>query len=131
MGGKPGGRPVDTWFLRGGLAFVFAYAATSVVTDPTQFDSYLPGFVPDRWVEPSLVGVAAFELLLVLGLATGRCLYAVSMASAAMLGGVVVLNLDSFDVVFRNVAIVTAALALAVQARRRAWDTRAEPQAVA
>ncbi len=50
-------------------------------------------------------------------LLAGRRLFVVSLLSALTMAGIVVLNLDSFGVLFRNVAIACAALSLAVQAR--------------
>lgn len=60
---------------------------------------------------------SAYEMLLVIGLLTGRHLFAVSVLSAMTVVAIVVLNPDSFDVLFRNIAIACAALSLAVHAR--------------
>ncbi|MEJ7844885.1 MAG: hypothetical protein WKF93_04515 [Acidimicrobiales bacterium] len=59
----------------------------------------------------------------------GRHLFAVSMLSAMTVAAIVVVNPDSFDVLFRNVAIARAALSLAVHARE--MDRRAERQGLA
>ena len=52
-------------------------------------------------------------------LLTNRFTYVASMLAAATLLGIVVANPDAFEVLFRNVAIACAAVALALQDRQQ------------
>ncbi len=113
------GRTVDTddlngWLLRGGLAFVFTYAALSAWIDPDALAGYLPAAVPSSWSTTLARVFAAYELVVVIALLTRRYLQAASLVSAATLVVIVVINPTAFGVLFRNVALICAALALAV-----------------
>lgn len=113
----PGDR-LPAWFLRVGLAFVFLYAAVSMLVTPEVFAGYMPSFLPAPWVETiCLPCFSVYEVLLAAFLLAGRRLFAVSLLSAVTMAGIVVLNPDSFDLLFRNVAIACAALSLAAQTR--------------
>jgi uncharacterized membrane protein YphA (DoxX/SURF4 family) len=115
---------LQSWLLRVGLAFVFLYAAVSALFDPSRFTQYMPPSLP-AWLHRYCVPTfSAYEVLLVIGLLTGRRLFAVSMLSAATVAAIVVVNPDSFELLFRNVAISCAALSLAVHARE--MERRAE-----
>ena len=105
------------WLLRAGLAFVFLYAAAASFRNPTTFARYFPSFLPSRLTIDLLPVFSAFELLLALSLMTPRFTYVASLLATIVLVGIVAANLDAFEVLFRNVAIACAALALALQHR--------------
>ncbi len=110
-------RPLQ--LLQLGLAFVFVYAASSTLIHPEPFRSYIPLWVVDM-SSPSITdgilrAFAVFELALALGVLTRRFCCMASLLSAVTLLGIVALNGDAFEVLFRNVAIICAALALAAQ----------------
>lgn len=112
------GQQLQSLLLRIGLAFVFAYAAVSAFFEPLRFAGYMPGFLPLRFVEQvCLPCFSAYELVLAFLLLAGIRLFVVSMLSAVTVLGIILINLDLFPVLFRNVAVLCAALALAVQAR--------------
>lgn len=112
------GQQLQSLLLRIGLAFVFAYAAVSAFFEPLRFAGYMPSFLPHRFVEQvCLPFFSAYELILAVLLLAGVRLFVVSMLSAVTVVGIIVINLDLFPLLFRNVAILCAALALAVQAR--------------
>jgi len=109
---------------------VFGYAATAMLVDPEPFARYLPAPIarlPGAAV--MLRAFAIFELLVVAGLLSDRFVRLAALASAATVTGIVALNLDAFDVLFRNVAIATAGLALALDhpARPSRPDTTGAP----
>lgn len=107
------------WILRLGLAFVFTYAATAMFLNPASFMMYVPGvLVSSVGATPILVSVAAFELLLAIGLLWTRFTSRASLMAAGMMVVIVLCNLDAFHVLFRNVAIGCAALSLALQTRK-------------
>jgi uncharacterized membrane protein len=108
---------LQSWLLRGGLAFVLSYAATSSLVHPEAFAGYFPSFIPTAWATELLPLFAVFEVLLALGLMTARYAYvACTLAGLTMLA-ILAVNLDAFDVLFRNVAIACGAFTLAVQTR--------------
>jgi len=107
---------LDALFLRLGLAFVLAYAALTSFTDPSRFERYLPAMLAHPWIEHWCLPVfAAFELVLATALVTGRRLRAAALLSALTIGSITLVNPGHFDVLFRNVAVTCAALALAVR----------------
>ena len=107
-----------SWFLRVGLAFVFAYAATTSLVDREAAAVYFPPQLPTDVVVQVLVpAFAVYEIVLATMLLTGRLAHLAAVLAAITLAGIVVVNADAFDVLFRNVAIACAALALAAQGR--------------
>lgn len=107
-----------SWFLRGGLAFVFAYAAGAGLVDPGHFDQYVPVFVRESVGPTFFLGLfSAYEMLLAIAFLTRRYAYVASVLAALSLVAIVVLNLNEFGVLFRNVPIACAALALAEHTR--------------
>ena len=115
-----------TWFLRAGLAFVFVYAAVTTLTDPVAASTYFPDLVPaDLVIRVLLPSFAVYEIALAAALLTKRFTYAASVLAALTLVGILVANADAFAVLFRNVAIACAALALAVQTKKTRRTGRA------
>lgn len=107
-----------SWFLRVGLAFVFAYAAVTSLVDPAAAATYFPPQLPsDLVVDVLIPAFAAYEIALALVLLSGRHTYGAAVVAALTLAGIVVVNADAFGVLFRNVAIACAALALAAETR--------------
>ena len=123
--GRPRVAPehLPSWLLRAGLAFVFSYAAVSSFVHPATFARYFPSFVPASWAHDLLPVFAAYEMLLTLALMIDRCTYAASLLAALTLFAIVAANPDAFAVLFRNVAIACAALALAMESRPQRSET--------
>ena len=103
------------WFLRLGLAFVFTYAAIEVYLNPDAFLKYVPDFVQSILPVNSFLPIfGAFEVFLVLWLLSPWLVRYAALVAFAMMIGIVFSNFEYFSVLFRNVAIGFAALALAV-----------------
>ena len=115
---------LPSWLLRGGLAFVLSYAATSSFFHPETFARYFPSFMPATWATELLPVFAVFEMLLAVGLMTDRFTYAASMLAGLTMVAIGVVNADAFSVLFRNVAIACGAFSLALQSRRERADGR-------
>ncbi|MEK7619114.1 MAG: DoxX family membrane protein [Patescibacteria group bacterium] len=102
-----------SWLLRIGLALMFAYAAVGSFLQPDSWVGYFPlwmrGLVPENVL---LSGFSIVEIGVALWLLSGRALKWASLVSVAMLSGIVIFNLSLFDVIFRDVGLVFAALAL-------------------
>ena len=111
------------WLLRAGLAFVFCYAGTAMIVNPAAFMTYVPEVLQgSSMAHTFLLMIAGFELFLVIGLLWPRFTAISALLAAGMMVSIVLLNPDSFGVLFRNVAIASAALSLSLQTRtNRAW----------
>ena len=107
-----------TWLLRAGLSFVFAYAGVTMLLSPEGYVAYLPELLDDRALTIALLrAFGLFELVLVAGFLSRRHVGTAALTALATLISIVAVNPDSFDVLFRNVAIATAAAALWVDER--------------
>jgi hypothetical protein len=101
--------------LRVGLAFTFLYAAFGSFAEPVNWIGFFPRFVfgfglPDELV---LGAFSLYEIGLGLWLLWGKKAAWAALASGATLGGIVVFNIGAMDIVFRDVGLLFAALALA------------------
>ena len=105
--------------LRLGLIIVFLYAAIGSFTNPNDWIGYLPPFAT-KFVPPDLLLkiFSAYELLLALWLISGKFMrYAGAIAALTMLG-IIASDAKLFAITFRDVAIATGAVALAVLSDR-------------
>lgn len=107
------------FLLRVGLAFAFFYAAIQSIRLPEAWAYWIPKFVfaliP---VSPTLLIdiVAVGQIGLGLWLISGRRQRLAGGISAAFLLGIPVFNMGLLDVVFRDVSLALAAVALVVLA---------------
>lgn len=103
-----------SFLLRAGLASVFLYAAVAAFIEPDAWIGYLPVFL--RHMFPAnllLAGFSTYQILLSLWLLSGKKTFYVALLSALTLVGIIVANIGALDIVFRDFAILFAALALA------------------
>lgn len=100
--------------LRIGLAFVFTYAATEFALDPAAGMHYIPPFISSA-VPPLILlrTLEIYEVILSFWLLSGKLHKYAGILAAVTLFGITSLNLASLNVLFRNVAIIFAGLALA------------------
>lgn len=113
-------RRTAEFLLRLGLAFVFLYAAFSAWVIPEAWIGFFPIWLRNV-LSPKLLlwGFSSFETLLALWLLSGFRIFYAALTAAAMLAGIVVFNFGAMDIVFRDVGILFAALALASASRSR------------
>ncbi len=108
-------RDLAKWLLRVGLAFVFMYATVEIYIHPDNFLKYVPKFVllfvP---LDLFLHSFAVVEVALAVWLVSGWKGEYPALLSALMMVGIVVFNIEYFHILFRNVAIGFAGLALVV-----------------
>ncbi|HZX50182.1 MAG TPA: hypothetical protein VFE94_03515 [Candidatus Paceibacterota bacterium] len=101
--------------LRTGLAFVFLYTAVVGFMDPGAYIKWIPGFVLESLpvgAVPFLISFFIFEAVLAVWLLWGKWGVAAAVISAALLFAITFLNLNAFGVLFRNVGLIAAAVAL-------------------
>lgn len=106
-----------SFLLRIGLASVLLYAALASFMDPDTWASFLPKFLRDAFpdqIKLFLFGFSVYELLLVCVLLLDKYVYQAAILSALTMIGILVFNAQGMDVIFRDVAIMFMALALAV-----------------
>lgn len=100
--------------LRLGLAFVFLYAAIEMLIIPESMIKYVPAFVGSIMpLDLFLQLFGGFEILLAFWLLSGWLSLPAAWIAFVLLTLIVITNLAYFPILFRNVAISCAALALA------------------
>ena len=104
-----------SFFLRTGLAVVFLYAAIASLLTPENWVGYFPvwlsAVIP---VQLLLIAFSLYELLLGLWLLSGKKPFPAAVMTSLTLFAITATNLALLDIVFRDVAILFSALALAV-----------------
>ncbi|HEY2004090.1 MAG TPA: DoxX family membrane protein [Candidatus Saccharimonadia bacterium] len=101
--------------LRLGLAAVFLYAAAGSLASPQDWVGYLPAFATNIAPAGILLKIfSAYELLLALWLVSGKYLRYAGILSALTMLGIILTGLKLLAITFRDLAIATAAIALAV-----------------
>lgn len=101
------------WLLQIGLAAVFVYTGVGGLLQPDFWIGYLPTFLGNLIAPNVLITLfAMYELLLAIWLLSGLWLRWASLVTALTLTGIVLLNLSSFIVTFRDIGLIFMALAL-------------------
>lgn len=113
-------KKIPVFFLRFGLAFVFLYAGAMAFLHPLDWIGFLPhwlkGIIPLS--DQNILSVFSFsELFLGVMLLLGIQMFFVSVLSSLMLLGIVVFNWGALDILFRDVGLFFAALALVFLSR--------------
>ena len=107
-------------YLRIGLAFSFFYAAIASFLNPSSWIGFFPLFLQDLVPEAMLLGSwSIIEILMGIWLLSGKWLKGSAFVSAFLLAGVVVTNLALMDILFRDVSLFFAALALFALSREQ------------
>ena len=99
-------------FLRLGLAFSFFYAAIASFVNPEVWIGFFPEFL--RNINGIATVFSIYELILGGWLLSGKKVFYAAILSALTMFGIVIFNFNAMDIVFRDVSILLAAIALAV-----------------
>ena len=94
---------------------MFLYVVFSSFRSPESWIGFFPSFLQD--LIPAKVLLTSFsvvELIVAIWLLSGKYMVYAALLSAAMFFGIVVFNLGGLDLVFRDVGLGFAAIALAV-----------------
>lgn len=104
-----------SFFLRAGLAVVFLYAAISAFLNPLAWAGYIPAFVQNL-ISPKIFLYihSIFNILLGLWLLSNRQTFYASIIASLALLAIIVFNYSALDIIFRDIAILFAAAALAI-----------------
>ena|SRR3989344_5716041 len=102
--------------LRIGIAFSFIYVAFSAYFNPTNWIGFIPDFATLGLMSKAVfLKIHVFiDLALGLWLLSGRKTLYASVISALFLASIILFNLGSLDILYRDVSILLSAVALAV-----------------
>ncbi len=121
---------ISNLVLRAGVAFAFLYPPINALFDPTTWIGYLPhavrGFVPDLVL---LHGFGVLEVVIALWILSGKKIFIPSVLATVILGAIVLLNLQDFQIIFRDVSIAAISAALALNALAKRAATSVEQKA--
>jgi hypothetical protein len=108
------------FILRFGLAFVFLYAAYISLLH-TQLDyMFVPGFISQIIpIDLFLRVYGIFEISLALWLLSGKLGFYSALVSAGLIISLTTVNISEINTLFRNVAIITGAITLAVLSSKK------------
>jgi len=109
-----GKQELATLLLRVGLGFGFLYAGIAGLVQPDDWAGFVPDFV--KAVDPAQFSVTAFsvfQVIIALWLLSGKRIFYAAIAASLSMLAITITNLDVFLIVFRDVVIFFAAMALA------------------
>ena len=99
--------------LRIGLAVCFLYAAIGAFRQPEVWIGFVPHFTTNFVsAKMSLDIISVLQIVVAVWLLTGKYLRLSALVSIALLAGIVVFNLNTLLITFRDVGLLFMALAL-------------------
>jgi uncharacterized membrane protein YphA (DoxX/SURF4 family) len=99
--------------LRIGLAFVFVYGAISALQQPGEWIGFVPHLATKFVAAKTFLDIfSVFQLILAAVLLSGRYVKYAAAVAALSLAGLLLFNLNSLVVTFRDVGLVFMAAAL-------------------
>jgi len=104
-----------SFFLRTGIGIVFLYAAIASTLNPTSWQGFIPYFITN--ILPAslfLKFFSLYQLILFLWLISGKKIAYVGVLSTITLIGIIIFNINQLEIVFRDVAIIFATIALTI-----------------
>ena len=108
------------FFLKLGLASTFLYAGIASFITPSSWIGFFPHIIRTLVPEQLLLnGWSAYEIALALWLVFGRTTLAWAAAIAACTFlAIIIPNIGAFDLIFRDVGLFVAAIALGLLAQK-------------
>lgn len=102
-----------SWLLRLGLAFVFLYASVSSFLKPYDWVGYIPVWIKEIIDGEILLKIHAIaEFILGVWLLSGKFIPLAAILSAASLLSIIIASFGAMDIIFRDIGLLFAALAL-------------------
>ena len=101
--------------LRIALAFAFLYPAYAIHQSPSAWVGYFPSFIDSLGLSQAVIlwGFSTVHVILGLWILSGWRIFLPSIVAAVFLLSVVALNLSELEVLFRDISLALAGLALA------------------
>ena len=110
----------SVFFVRIGLAFIFIFASISAFLNPQAWIGYIPGFIGNFITRAYFLFVHdIINMALGLWLLSGKKTFYAAIVSCLVLTGIILTNLGSFLITFRDVGLFFAAVALAVMTKNQ------------
>lgn len=104
-----------SFFLRVGLGVVLLYAATSSFLNPLSWAGFFPLWLRNIISETSfLYTFSVYEIILALWLFSSWKAFHAALLSALTMLAIIISNLGSLDIIFRDVGLLFMAVALAI-----------------
>ena len=101
--------------LRLGISFAFLYAGFSIIFNPELWIGFVPLWISSIFPGNGfLLTHGVIDIIIALWLLSGRAIYYASLVAAFFLFVIVLVNLGSLQIVFRDISIFFAAIALAI-----------------
>jgi len=101
--------------LRIGIAFSFFYVGVSSLFNPNLWSAFVPSFVLNFIpINVFMIGITLMHFILVVWLLSGYFVEYASLIAIFFLSSIVLLDFNAFSIVFRDVSIIFACLALIV-----------------
>ena len=102
-------------FLRIGLGFIFVYTSIAAFTNPNSWIGFVPDFVANFISKTSvLYAHDVINLSLGLWIWSGKKTFYASIAACIVLIVIILSNITAFELIFRDIGLFFAALALAI-----------------
>ena len=102
--------------LRVGVAFAFLYVAVSMSINPDNWIGYYPDFLLNMVAEKILTTSSAiFHTVIALWILFSRRIFIPSVLASLGLIAIIAFNYTQMNTLFRDVTILTATLALAIE----------------
>ncbi len=102
--------------LRVGVAFAFLYAGIAGFINPEEWVGWFPKFISDIVPQFTLLQIwDVYEIITGLWILSGKKIFWPSVAASLSLAGLILTNLGAMDVIFRDVTILAAAIALTIE----------------
>lgn len=110
------------WLLRVGVALAFVYPPLSALASPDSWVGYIPQFLLNSGIPSTVLlhGFGILEVAIALWILSGWHIEWPATAAALILAAIVAFNPAQFEILFRDVSIALACLALADDA----WSKR-------
>lgn len=107
------------FFLRIGLAFIFIFAAISAFVNPQAWIGFIPELPFGNFITQAYLLFAHDVINMALGLwlLSGKKVFWSASVAAVLLAGITIFNWNAMLIVFRDIGLFFAAVALAVMSR--------------
>jgi len=104
-----------SFFLRVGLSIVFLYVGIAAFLTPNAWIGFIPGFIQNIIPGATFLHMhSIFNILLAIWIMSNKKIFYASILASLSLLAIIVFNYSSLDIIFRDLAILFASLALAV-----------------
>jgi hypothetical protein len=110
-------KPISLIILRIVLAFSFIYPAIMAHVHPDTWMSFFPRFVTDLNIPATtlFVGFSIVHGIIALWILINKKVHIAAIIAALFIANVLIFNVSQFELLFRDVAILTVAIVIAIE----------------